>query len=614
MSNPRIQFLVPQLTNQIAAGEVIERPASVVKELLENSLDAKADSIEITIEKGGSQRIRINDNGSGIHKEDLSLALSRHATSKIRELPDLERIISLGFRGEALASISSVARVTLSSRVAGDTSGWQIKSDGQTILPITPVAHPQGTTLEVDDLFFNTPARRKFLRTEQTEFSHIEETIKRIALSCFPVSFNLHHNKRAVLQLPAALNEKSREQRVAAICGQSFMESALYIEMEASDLKLWGWISLPTFSRSQADLQYFYVNGRMVRDKLINHAVRQAYQDVLFHGRHPAFVLFLEINPSFVDVNAHPTKHEVRFREGRLVHDFIFRSVQRAIAEIKPDTQTAATKLAVPVVENNDVAIKPRPVVSYQAPVQQAMPLAVQEQMAVYKELHNPGEPTKDFQKEVTLTKPQEKEPPVPITKKETEEALGYALAQLQGVYILAENKHGLVVVDIHAAHERITYEQLKASYQAEGIKTQALLIPIAITLCEKDANLAEEHLEQFKQTGFVIERMGNESIVVREIPAVLDGKDIAQLIQDVLSDLNEYMKSNRIQDTINELFASIACRSSVRANRLMTIPEMNALLRGMERTTHSNQCNHGRPTWMQLSMTELDKLFLRGK
>lgn len=595
MNLQRIQLLTPQLANQIAAGEVIERPASVVKELLENSLDAKADQIEIAIEKGGSQRIRINDNGIGIHKDDLVLALSRHATSKIFNLDDLEKISSLGFRGEALASISSVSRLTLISKTKDASNGWQLYSDGQTEPKLTPAQHSLGTSLEVCDLFYNTPARRKFLRTEQTEFSHIEETVKRLSLSCFTVSFNLTHNKKIIYQLPIANNEKMREQRLAKVCGEQFIENAVYIEMAASDLRLWGWITLPTFSRSQADLQYFYVNGRMIRDKLINHAVRQAYQDVLFNGRHPAFVLFLELDPSLVDVNAHPTKHEVRFRESRLVHDFLFRSIHKAIAEIKPHNQTAATKMTLPIADQPSALpaaqIKSDISYSYKPPVQHPIPLQIKEQIAIYGALHG---------------------------KKETEyyqpDFFGYALAQLKGVFILAENTQGLIVVDIHAAHERVLYEKLKSTYEAKEFKTQTLLLPITLKVTTNEANLAEQNLELFNQAGFVLEHLGAETIIIRQIPAVLQDSNLEQLVRDVLADLQEHTSTNRIEHTIYELFASMACRNSVHANRSMTVPEMNALLRAMEKTERSGQCNHGRPTWLQLTMNELDKLFLRGK
>lgn len=633
----RIQLLTPQLANQIAAGEVIERPASVVKELIENSLDAGSKNLEIDIDKGGMQRIRIRDDGHGIHKDDLALALSRHATSKIRDLNDLERITSLGFRGEALASISSVSRLTLSSCAAGETAGWEIKTDDLNVdLTPKPTAHPQGTTIEICDLFYNTPARRKFLRTEQTEFGHLEEVVKRLALSNFEIGFTLRHNKRVVQQLRPALDENIKQQRIANICGQAFIDNALYIDMEAAGLRVWGWMSLPTFSRSQGDLQYFYVNGRMVRDKLVSHAVKQAYQDVLFHGRHPVFVLFLELDPTAVDVNAHPTKHEVRFRESRLIHDFIYRSLQKAIAGIKP-----ANVLENKLSENSDLTSMSTgsrlpsqdPVAS--APVQTTFnnfyqkpepikPFEVREQMAVYEALigvtssplpqvgeggRRPGEglvghlPSPAFG---TLSPEGRGENVMPI--------LGFALAQLHGVYILAENENGLILVDIHAAHERITYERLKNEIQADGIKTQNLLIPVSMVVTEKEANLAEENTQIFTQAGFELERLGPTTIIVRKIPVLLNDLDIGQLVQDVLSDLNEHATSTRLQEKTNELLASVACHGSVRANRRMTIPEMNQLLRDMENTERSGQCNHGRPTWTQISMTELDKLFLRGR
>lgn len=620
MNNPsRIQLLSAQLANQIAAGEVIERPASVVKELIENSLDAKATNIEIDIDRGGSQRICIQDNGSGIPKEDLVLALSRHATSKIRDIDDLEKILSLGFRGEALASISSVARVALSSRARDSDAGWQINSDGHSVsdTPI-PTPHPTGTTIEVCDLFFNTPARRKFLRTEQTEFNHIEEITKRIALSFFETGFALRHNKKVIYQVRPAVTDQTKQQRVAEICGDTFIENSLYIDMEAINLRLWGWISLPTFSRSQTDLQYFYVNGRVVRDRLVNHAVRQAYQDVLFNNRHPAFVLFLEIDPSLVDVNAHPTKHEVRFRESRSVHDFLYRNIHKAINEIKPNPQTQAakipaTKIPEPEILKKEDIVLPEvtPIASakqfqYQ-PTQQKINLQqVQEQMAVYNALHGNAE------KETTATSITTS--PAAAKEVPTDFPLGFALAQLHGIYILAQNEHGLVLVDIHAAHERITYERMKVQLQTNGLQIQTLLIPITIQLNEIEANLVEQQNELFSQNGFLIERMAATTIVVREIPSLLAKFDIQQIVLDLIADLKTHDHTNRVTDMINEMFGNMACKRSIRANRSMTVAEMNALLREMEHTPNSNQCNHGRPTWSQLSIDELDKLFLRGR
>lgn len=570
----RIQKLSPLLANQIAAGEVVERPASVIKELIENSLDAKASKIDMEIEHGGVHLLKIRDNGTGIYPEDLELALSRHATSKIKNLDDLEQIMTLGFRGEALASISSVSRLTLSSATEGKT-GWQVMTQGvELVAELKPVAHPQGTTVEVRDLFFNTPARRKFLRAEKTEFEHIDEVVKRMALSFFDVDFNLHHNQRLVRQYRAARSDVEREQRVASLCGSTFVENSLKIEVAIAGLRLWGWVALPTFSRAQADLQYFYVNGRIVRDKLVNHAVRQAYHDVLFGGRHPAYVLFLEMDPTQVDVNVHPTKHEVRFRESRLVHDFITRSLHDALAGIKPAEAFVKPVFSVP-----------------QQPLQHSMPLKVREQMEVYNKLQEPAVP------EPSVVPP-----------------LGFALAQLKGVYILAENTEGLVLVDMHAAHERVMYEQLKKNWAAQGIVAQPLLIPLTVVLNEREANSIENQAVFFAQLGMKIERISLENVVIRDVPDILRDSNIEQLVRDIAADLIEHDQSSRIDEYREHLFATMACHAAVRAQRKLTIPEMNALLRAMERTEHSGQCNHGRPTVTQLSMTELDKIFLRGR
>lgn len=627
MNSNRITLLNSQLANQIAAGEVIERPSSVVKELLENCLDARASSIEIQIEKGGMQRIKINDNGCGIHPDDLVLALSRHATSKIKQLNDLDQIASLGFRGEALASISSVARVKLISRIQQGDSAWLVESDPDKQPQLIPAAHTPGTSIEVCDLFFNTPARRKFLRTEQTEFSHIEETVKRLALSFFEVQFSLTHNKKIIYQLDAAKDQTAQEQRLAHLCGTPFIEHALYINLEASGLKLWGWISLPTFSRSQADLQYFYVNNRVVRDKLVNHAVRQAYQDVLYNGRHPAFILFLDLDPALVDVNAHPTKQEVRFRESRLVHDFIYSSLDKAIGKIPLEKQTAPTKLPIETYKPTHSSS------NYHQPIQRPIPLQVKEQMAVYNELHNAApfisnltalKPEKDLLAQPSLTSPDSCETrsldwstaseQEQTTKIQGDSPLGFALGQLHGVYILSQNETGLVLVDIHAAHERILYEKLKIDYQANNLLSQTLLIPLSMTVSEKEASLAEQFNDLFKQAGFTLERLGRETLIVREVPQLLADSDLQQLLKDILADLNENNQSKRLQMTINELLATVACRNSIHANRKLTIAEMNSLLRAMETTDRSGQCNHGRPTWLQLTLDDLDKLFLRGR
>ena len=593
-----IQVLPSQLVNQIAAGEVIERPASVVKELLENSIDAGAQAIEVDIEQGGKQRIRVRDDGRGIAQDELSLALSRHATSKIRSLDDLEHIDSLGFRGEALPSIASVSRMRLSSQAALAETGWSVRSDGSDRqLTAAPVAHPVGTTVDVQDLFFNTPARRKFLRTETTEFKHIENLVRRIALSCFPVAFKLVHNQRPVFHLPGATTREQHERRVADLCGKAFMEQAVYIKHAAAGLSLHGWVAQPTFSRSQADLQFFYVNNRMVRDKLVTHAVRQAFQDVLFHGRHPAYVLFLSLDPAAVDVNAHPTKHEVRFRDGRLVHDYLYRTLHEALAGSRPGTEQPAPQ-PMRALDSLQMTRSPGTV-----PSQGGMALGVQDQMSRYAALHPaPGG---------ELQAADATEVAVPAAD---DFPLGFALAQLHGIYILAQNSAGLVLVDMHAAHERITYEHLKAAQQGEGIRTQPLLVPISLDVSQHEADVAERRTPWFATLGLEIDRLGPERIMVRQVPALLHEADVAALVRDVLADLLEHGDSQRVQESINELLSTMACHGSVRANRRLGMDEMNALLREMEITERSGQCNHGRPTWVQIGVDELDKLFLRGR
>lgn len=614
----RIHLLSPRLANQIAAGEVVERPASVVKELLENSLDAGATKLEVDVEQGGVKLIRIRDDGGGIEKDDLPLALSRHATSKIHELSDLEAVASLGFRGEALASISSVSRLTLTSKRTGAQHAWQVETEGREMqAQVAPAAHPQGTTVEMRDLFFNTPARRKFLRTENTEFKHLEEVVKRLALSRFDVAFVLRHNGRVIHQLKPATETPEQERRVASVCGPAFIEQSLRVDMhaESSGLRLRGWIGLPTFSRSQADLQYFFVNGRMIRDKVVTHALRQAYADVLFHGRHPAYVLYLELDPALVDVNVHPTKHEVRFRESRLVHDFIYRSIHRVIAEAKPQAANVPASAATlsggmmpvqqPAYQQQNMALMNR-----REPAPQAH--LVREQMAGYARLH-------DVPQTVTMTTDSNAATAASASElaaeqTETVPPMGYALAQLHGVYILAQNQTGLVLVDMHAAHERIVYERLKQAAEQEGIRSQPLLVPASLAVSSREADAAEEYADMFKTLGFELARMGEETLVIRQVPVSLAKGNVEQLLRDVLADMLMHGNSRRIQEHMNELLATMACHGAVRANRQLTLPEMNALLRDMETTERSGQCNHGRPTWTQLSMNELDKLFMRGQ
>ncbi|MED5238402.1 MAG: DNA mismatch repair endonuclease MutL [Pseudomonadota bacterium] len=608
----KIQLLDSRLANQIAAGEVVERPASVLKELLENALDAGSESINVDVEQGGVKLLRVRDNGHGIERDDLPLALSRHATSKIRGLEDLEAIGTLGFRGEALAAISSVSRLTLASNVEGEAEGWQVQVEGRDMAPsVTPAGHPRGTTVTMRDLFFNTPARRRFLRTEKTEFNHLEEVFRRIALSEFNTAFRLTHNQKVIHQLPAGLDDTLRAARVAKLCGKGFMEQAIPVDVERDGIRLHGWMGLPTFSRSQADLQYFYVNGRVIRDKVVNHAVRQAYADVLYHGRHPAYVLFLELDPAMVDVNVHPTKHEVRFREQRMVHGFLYSSLHRAIAEVRPGQDQG------PAVVEEDLSMPAA------APSQGSMSLSAPSGRS-YAPPPSPGGSfgygqgmrQADAYGALVQRQVEEDSPAVmpPASEDETVPPLGYAVAQLHGIFILAENQHGMVVVDMHAAHERITYERLKQSWSEDKVRSQPLLVPVSLAVSSREADFADEQPEVFTRLGFVVERAGPETLVVREVPAMLRNSDSEAMVRDVLSDLLAQGSSERIEQKLDELLSTMACHGSVRANRRLTIPEMNALLRDMEATERSGQCNHGRPTWTQMSIKDLDRLFMRGQ
>jgi len=616
----RVKSLPDQLINQIAAGEVVERPSAVVKELLENSLDAGADRVEIEIEQGGIRLIKIRDNGAGLHPDDLSLALSRHATSKIASLDDLEQVQSLGFRGEALPSIASVSRLSLTSRSKESEQAWALEGEGREQLPEPkPASHPQGTTVEVRDLFFNVPARRKFLRTDKTEFGHIDTLVKRMALSRFDVAFRLSHNGRQLFQWPISDSTLGSEKRVAGVCGEAFMQAARFFEYDADDLKLWGWLALPSFSRSQADMQHFYVNGRVVRDKVVSHAVRQAYADVLYHGRQPAFVLFLELNPRHVDVNVHPSKQEVRFRDSRRLHEFIRRSLKKVLADSKvgESSETAAPALTAKPLQ---AASESLPSLSQQnrlnLPSAKANPSIKPAQMAqqsrLYAELAQPLSAAEKGAVSGAL-KNAVLEPKLDPTK-EALHPLGYALAQLHGVYILAQNSDGLILVDMHAAHERITYERLKTAYAEQGIGCEPLLVPLSLSLSEAEVNAAEQHQELFSGLGFELDRIGSEQLRIRQIPALLHGSEVEKLVQDVLADLMMFGETERIQAAMNEVLSTMACHGSVRANRQLNLSEMNGLLRDMEQTERSGQCNHGRPTWTLLSMSELDKLFLRGR
>jgi DNA mismatch repair protein MutL len=606
-----IKILSPQLANQIAAGEVVERPASVLKELVENSLDAGAKRIDIDIEQGGVKLIKIRDDGHGIPEHELALALSRHATSKIDNLEDLEAVATLGFRGEALASIASVSRLALTSN-AGGSNAWKAVSEGRDMeVELQPAAHPQGTSVEVRDLFFNTPARRKFLRTENTEYNRIDDSIKKLALSRMDIAFSLRHNQRAQLSLRPATSQAEQEKRVADICGPAFMKEALYVDNNRTGIRLWGWMGLPTFSRSQTDLQHFFVNGRAIRDKVVSHAVRQAYQDVLYHGRHPAFVLFLEIEPADVDVNVHPTKHEVRFRDSRSIHGFVYSTLHRALSQDRPQDHLQASDLAANSNQDAEQQAGQSTIQFPFAPLTKSDGAPLQEAYAQRSDYRARAQsfgvntPISAYQSLYATEMPAE-EGDIP--------PMGFAIAQLKGIYILAENMQGLIVVDMHAAHERIIYERMKTAFDDQGLVSQPLLVPESLSVSQREADMAEQSAEVFNQLGFVVERAATESIIVREIPAILRGSEVEALLRDVISDLIAHGTSERIRHHINEILSTMACHGSVRANRRLCVPEMNALLRDMEATERSGQCNHGRPTWSQMTLDELDKLFLRGR
>ncbi|MDJ0701001.1 MAG: DNA mismatch repair endonuclease MutL [Woeseiaceae bacterium] len=585
-----IRQLPGHLINQIAAGEVVERPASVAKELVENSLDAGARSVAVDIQAGGQKLIRIRDDGAGIPREELSLALSRHATSKISSLDDLEAVASLGFRGEALPSIASVSRLSLCSHAIGADAAWQVEANGGEITEPRPAAHAQGTTVEVHDLFYNTPARRRFLRTEKTEFGHIERWLRRLALSRPDVAFALTHNGRVVFKLAAAGNEKQQLARVAKICGEAFAEQAIYIDHETEGIALAGWIALPTFNRSQPDLQFWFINGRSVSDKTLAHAARHAYRDVLFHGRFPAYVLSITMDPASVDANAHPAKHEVRFRDGRRLHGVVSQAIEAALEQTRPGGH----------------GIAPVPMTREQVFRQGSMRLGTQAGPAARQVRDTLGAYAAMAAAPMPEPAPEHADADVP--------PLGFAVAQLAGVYILAENADGLVVVDMHAAHERIVYEKLKRGHDDKAVVRQPLLVPESVSVAESEAALVEQNRQLLQGIGLVVDRSGPTSLVVREVPALLRDADAESLLRDVLSDLAEAGHSNRVEDACHDYLATMACHTSVRANRLLSLEEMNALLREMEATDRADQCNHGRPTWTTITMAELDRLFLRGR
>jgi DNA mismatch repair protein MutL len=590
-----IKPLPDHLINQIAAGEVVERPVSVVKELVENSLDAGARSVRVWLEQGGKRLLRVDDDGCGMAKDELALALRRHATSKISSMEDLEQVATLGFRGEALPSIASVSRLTVSSRLATQEHGWSVRVRRGEVSAPEPVPLQAGTRIEVSDLFYNVPARRKFLRTDRTEFKHVDLLVRRLALGRFDVGFELAHNGKSVSSLPPAASEAEQEHRVERILGREFLQHAVRIRQERGGLALHGWVAEPRYNRAQADRQFFFVNGRGVRDRVIAHAVRKAYQDILFHGRHPAFALFLELPAKAVDVNVHPQKHEVRFRDARMVHDFLFSSLHHALADSGAGAGAPRPGAGLP--GSQDAGSQPGAAGPPPAFEQAGISLPVRDQLGAYaRALGSAAADTPRAQ--------EQGEAP----------ALGYALAQLHGVYILSQNASGLVMTDMHAAHERITYEQLKERFGGEGIKRQRLLVPISVPVSEAEADLAEERSEELATLGLLFDRSGPESLVLREVPSLLSQSDVARLMQDVLADLATLGESSRVETQSNEILSTMACHGSVRANRQLSIAEMNALLRDMERTERSGHCNHGRPTWVQMDMAALDRLFLRGR
>ncbi len=582
-----IQLLSDSLISQIAAGEVIERPASVVKELVENALDARAQRIEVELERGGCGLIRVRDDGAGIDAAEIPLALARHATSKIASLEDLESVATLGFRGEALPSIASISRLSLVSRTASASHAWAVAArDGEIGAP-APAAHRPGTSVEVRDLFFNVPARRKFLRTENTEYQHIVRMLERLALSRFDVAFTLAHNGKNVWTLGAAHSDAERLARVASICGEEFAAHVVELRHDTESLRLSGWLGLPTFSRSQADLQFTYLNGRFVRDKLLVGAARLAFHDVMFHGRFSAYLLYLDMDASQVDVNAHPQKLEVRFRDSRRVHDFVFRTLEKVLSDTRPSGESSGS---APLDWLSGAASQAASSAPRQARFTLPETSPQRASADAYRGFLDNGSAIRD-----------------------SAAPLGYAIAQLHGIYILAQSTDGMVLVDMHAAHERIMYENMKKLLAGQRAQQQ-LLMPEILNVTAAQADVAEEHVQEFASLGFAVTRLAPDQLALRAIPTLLAGRDPASIVRDVLSDLLEQGHSRRVEESINHLLATMACHAAVRAQRSLSLPEMNALLREMETTERADQCNHGRPTWVRLSISELDRLFLRGR
>ena len=618
-----IRQLPEILINQIAAGEVVERPASVVKELVENAIDAGASRVDIELEEGGARLIRIRDNGCGIEPAELPLAISRHATSKIASLDDLEAVATLGFRGEALPSIASVSRFTLASRRHDAEHGASLQVDGGRVGEVTPRSHAPGTTVEVRDLFYNVPARRKFLRAERTELGHVEEWLRSLALARPDVELRIAHNgKPARRYKPGDLHS---ELRLAETLGEDFASQCLRVDHTGAGLRLHGWIALPQYSRSSTDQQYFYVNGRAVRDRSVAHAVKLAYSDVLYNGRHPAYVLFLELDPTRVDVNVHPAKHEVRFRDARLVHDFVYRTLKDALAQTRAGLdggQVSAMVAGAPAIAppaGSGYGLQRPPGTAGGGgggwPRQQVpLGLPVAEAPAAYAALYAGGAGAKvdaapgmagglAFQPGLPPPSADGQVPP-----------LGFALAQLHGIYILSECAEGLIVVDMHAAHERIGYERLKTAHDSIGLHAQPLLVPLTLMVGEREADTAEREAATLAALGFEVNRAGPGALMVRSVPALLAHAEPDALLRDVIADLREHGQSRRVASARDELLGTMACHGAVRANRRLGVAEMNALLRDMEATERSGQCNHGRPTWARFTLAEIDRWFLRGR
>tara|TARA_E500000178_G_scaffold330990_1_gene363397 strand:- start:128 stop:1915 length:1788 start_codon:yes stop_codon:yes gene_type:complete len=588
-----IRKLPPRLANQIAAGEVVERPSSVLKELIENSLDANASQISIICKSGGSQLIRVEDNGIGIPESELNNALDRHSTSKISNLDDLSRIQTMGFRGEALASIASVSRFSLTSAVSGSQGAKIIVNGRDMQIEVEPAPHPKGTTVNVEDLFFNTPARRKFLRTEKTEFRHLDTVFVQQCLSRFDVGFKFIYHNREIHSVEECKSKTEKLYRVGKLFGQAFLDASLSIDSNAVGLSLSGWIGRPTFNRSQPDLQIFFVNGRLIRDRNLTHAIRLAFKDVLFHGRYPAYVLYLLVAPSEVDVNVHPAKSEVRFLNQRLVQDFIRRTIEKVLSDDLPNSNSSTN-----IFKSTDSFAsgkKFNPMLN-QFPIhdslQQKHSIGFLFQLAERTQVYPDG---LEGEKQYLLP-------------------LGHAIAQFLGIYILAETSDGLVIVDMHAAHERIYYEKLKKDFNQGNIYSQRLLVPLNIEVSEAEATVAEDAEDLLAQCGIQLIRRSTNSLLLESVPKLLEHFDCEQLIKDILSDLKHGYSTDRLNDVTNHLLSTIACRSSVRAGRNLTKIEMDCLLRELENTQRGNQCNHGRPTWIKIPISKLDSLFLRGK